>query len=231
MNMEKTTKKKKNISRTIAIIAVAILVVSFIISQTSKRREAQPIVSDEVQLLPIEARVKGNTEATLSLVEYSDFQCPFCSQVASMIDELVANYGNQFRFEYRHLPLRSIHPNAQIASQASEAAGIQGKFWEMHDILFAKQKEWSTSINPKKLFRQYAEEIGINPERFSYDLESDEVKAKVNADYDQATALGIKGTPSFLVNGKVATIEEFLALINLEDVQTQVNSESTEISE
>lgn len=228
--MSHTSKKhsKKKLTNIVLLVLGILLVGSFIISQVSKRKEAEPVVRNDVQIFPLEARVKGNPEATLSLVEYSDFQCPFCSQAAMAIDELVEKYGDQFKFEYRHFPLRSIHPNAQIAAQAGEAAGVQGKFWEMHDMLFARQQEWSTSINPKKVFKKYAEEIGIDGDRFVYDLESDEVKAKVNASYDEASALQIAGTPTFLVNGKIGTIEEFLALLDMEKVQAPTVQEVAE---
>lgn len=220
-HMGNTSKKHRNkkLAKIGLIVLAVLLVGSFIVSQVSKKKEETPLVRDDVQIFPLEARVKGDTAAILNLVEYSDFQCPYCSQAAQAVQELTDAYGNQFSFEFRHFPLRTIHPNAQIAAQAAEAAGVQGKFWEMHDILFARQQEWSTSINPKKQFKVYAEEIAINSDRFLYDLESDEVKAKVNAGYDQAMALGLQGTPTFLVNGQQSTLEAFLSELDLERVQ------------
>jgi protein-disulfide isomerase len=150
-------------------------------------------------------------------VEYSDFQCPACRAVAPAVAELVENFGEQFVLEYRHFPLRQIHPNAQMAAQAAEAAAMQGKFWEMHDLMFEKQTEWSQSFNPERFFRGYAEDLGMNVDRFRFDLESDEVKNRVNADADEAAALGIPGTPGFVYNGEVIDVNTFISE-NLEPV-------------
>ena len=134
-----------------------------------------------------------------------------CKAAEPAVSNLVEIFGDQFALEYRHFPLRQIHPNAQIAAQAAEAAAIQGKFWEMHDILFEKQAEWSQSFNPERYFRTYAEDIGLNVDRFRFDLESDMVKDRVNTDADEAAALGLPGTPAFVFNGESIDINTFIA--------------------
>jgi protein-disulfide isomerase len=217
--------RKKKITTWSIIILVVVIIGSFIISRSENT--VDPASFSDVETFALEPRIKGNEEAELTLVEYSDFQCPFCGQAAMAIDELILNFGDQFSFEYRHFPLRSIHPNAQLAAQASEAAGVQGKFWEMHDILFERQAQWSESFNPKKLFSDYAEELELNVDRFRYDLESDEVKEKVNNDADQAEALGLRGTPSFILNGEQVALEEFLTYIDLSEFE---ESQETEVN-
>ena len=218
--------RNKKLTR-IAIAALLIILVgSFIVSRSENKVDPEAIAN--VETFALEPRIKGNPEAEISLVKYSDFQCPACAQAYTALKQLEESFGEQFSFEYRHYPLRTIHPNAQLAAQAAEAAGVQGKFWEMHDMLFENQAEWSRSINPKKQFKNYAEDLGLNEDRFEFDLESDEVKAKVNQDADQAALLQLPGTPSFLVNGEVGTIQEFTALLDLSAIENQEETESVE---
>lgn len=216
--MGNTSKKYRN--KKLANIGIAaiiiILVVSFFVSQSNKTVDPSTFADVEVQAL--QPRLRGNETAELVLTKYSDFQCPACAQASVALKDVYEQFGDQFVLEYKHLPLRSIHPNAQIAAQASEAAGMQGKFWEMHDLLFEKQSEWSRALNPKKVFSEYAEELGINVDRFAYDLDSDAIKEKVNTDAQEAQDLGFSGTPSFTVNGEVSSFDEFISMLDLEVV-------------
>jgi protein-disulfide isomerase len=189
------------------------------VSRTSNK--VDPAVIAAVEVSEPSAHVKGNAESGITLVEYSDFQCPACAAAEPQIEALVSEFGDYFQLEYRHFPLRSIHPNAQIAAQAAEAAGMQGKFWEMHDELFTNQSIWSKSYNPKRYFNEYAEKIGINVDRFEFDLESDTVKTVVNAQFDEAMSLELPGTPSFVFNGEQVDVNTFLS----EQVLTQVPDE------
>lgn len=208
--MANTSKKRRNKRLwTGGIIAVvALLIISFFVSQSGDPIDETAFANLEVQ--GSTANIKGNAESDILLVEYSDFQCPACKAAAPAIQDLVDQYGDQFAFEYRHFPLRSIHPNAQEAAQAAEAAGIQGKFWEMHDMLFEKQDEWAQSFNPERFFRTYAQDIGLNVDRFRYDFKSDAVKDIVNSQFDEATALGIPGTPGFVFNGEIVDVNTFV---------------------
>lgn len=225
--MSHTSKKRRNKKiTTIALVALAlVLVISFFVSRSEKTVDTTAF--ENVETFALEPRVKGNPEAEITVVEFSDFQCPACAQAYPMLEGLEEQYGDQFLLEYRHFPLRSIHPNAQLAAQASEAAGVQGKFWEMHDMLFDMQEDWSQSFNPTKKFKEYAEALELNVDRFEYDLQSDEVKEKVNADVDEALALGLQGTPSFVVNEEVVTFEEFLAMLDLSQEPGEATEEAT----
>lgn len=209
--MSNTSKKRRNKRLwTGGIIAVVtILIISFAVSKSGN--PIDPASFANVETFPLSAHEKGNSESDIRLIEYSDFQCPACKAAAPAVAELVENFGDQFVLEYRHFPLRSIHPNAQLAAQATEAAAIQGKFWEMHDKLFEMQEEWSQSFNPERYLRQYAVEIGLNEDRFRFDLNSDEVKNVVNQHFDEAQALQLPGTPSFVFNGEQIDVNTFIA--------------------
>jgi protein-disulfide isomerase len=141
----------------------------------------------------------GTGEVTV--VEFSDFQCPACQSVEAPLKQILAKYPDKVVLVYRHFPLTSIHPNAQIAAQAAEAADNQGKFWEMHDLLFAKQAEWSGQENPREALAAYATLLGMDTAKFIAELESQAGKDVIAADVVAATKYRISGTPTFYVNG------------------------------
>ena len=162
--------------------------------------------------------VQGPDDARVTVIEYADFQCPTCAAFAPVMERLVDEYPDDLRLVVRHFPLKSIHPNATLAAEAAEAASLQDKFWEMHDILFERQSEWRDLGNPRDTFEGYAQEIGLDVERFKTDINSKAVKDRVDADYDSATGIGLSGTPSFFVNGEALEdtpqgYEAFKALI------------------
>lgn len=160
----------------------------------------------------IEAHVKGNPDAAVTLVEYSDFQCPACGQFYPYLKEIVEEHGDQLRFEYRHFPLINIHPFATPAARAAEAAAQQGKFWEMHDKLFEGQGTWSKSSNPNAYFEQYAEEIGLDMATYKRHLNSSVINDAITNSFNDARDRGFTGTPTFMLNGEVmefSTFDEF----------------------
>ena len=202
-------RKEKRMWWIAGVVILGILVFAFFNSQKSKREDLTYIKTVPVSNLEIHTR--GNKDAPLKIAEYSDFQCPACQYWFVKVKEAEAQYGDKFQLEFHHLPLRSIHPNAQIAAQAAEAAGRQGKFWEMHDLLFERQKEWSQSFKPESLFKQYAKSLGLDERRFAYDMESDEVKDFVNKQRDDAVASGIElSTPTFILDGQKISFEDFV---------------------
>lgn len=145
---------------------------------------------------------KGNASSTVTLVEYSDFQCPACASYYPILKELAEKYKNEVLFVYRHYPLIQIHMNADLAAQAAEAAGKQGKFWEMHDMIFDKQKDWANVKEVEEVFVKYAGEIGLDLEKFKTDFISDEVRRKITESYKSGVQSGVQGTPTFFLNGK-----------------------------
>ena len=160
---------------------------------------------------------KGNKDAKITLVEYSDFQCPACATYQTMTKQLFSEFQNDIAFTYRHFPLRTIHKNADLAAQAAEAAGLQGKFWEMHDIIFENQTEWAGNKDPMNNFIKYAQALEINIEQFKTDINSKTVKEKVEKDYQDSISLGLNSTPTFFLNGEKlqnpANYDEFKTLI------------------
>ena len=139
---------------------------------------------------------RGGDAAKVILVEWSDFQCPFCTRVNETLRQVEAAYGDRVALVFKHLPL-PMHPGAPAAHAAAEAAHGQGQFWAMHDKIFANPHDVETAT-----LVGYAEEIGLDMERFRRDWVSDSVRARIRADAEEAEALGVTGTPSFFVNGR-----------------------------
>jgi protein-disulfide isomerase len=159
--------------------------------------------------------IKGNPEATVTLVEYSDFQCPACASFQPVMEQIMNTYGDKIRFEYKHYPL-PIHPYSQQAALAAEAAGQQGKFFEYHDMLFKNQQTWANSAVPATMFVQYATELGLDVEKFRQQQKSSILRDAVKADMAEARELELTSTPTFFLNGEkmeIATFEEFISQI------------------
>ncbi|MFP6640500.1 MAG: DsbA family protein [Myxococcota bacterium] len=137
----------------------------------------------------------GGDGAKVTVVEFSDFQCPFCGRVNETLDQVEEAYGEDVRIVFKHLPLR-MHKQAPLAHAAAEAANKQGKFWERHDLIFENQRQLTEAK-----FIEYAGQIDIDVEQFKVDLKSPAVKKRVDADAAEASKLGVTGTPGFFVNG------------------------------
>ncbi len=145
----------------------------------------------------------GNPGAPVTIIEYADFQCPACASYAPVMERIISDYSpDDVRVVYRYFPLKTIHPNATLAAQAAEAASLQGKFWEMHTLLYERQAEWEKLGNPRDMFATYATTLSLDADKFTDDMDSKEVRARVNADYISGTKAGINSTPTFFVNGE-----------------------------
>jgi Na+/H+ antiporter NhaA len=151
-------------------------------------------LSDEVD--PERDHVRGPDSAPVTLVEYGDYQCPYCGQAEIVIRELLDEFGDELRYVWRHLPLNDVHSNAQMAAEAAEAAGAQGAFWPMHDKLLASQDE----LTPRDL-KRYAEELNLDIERWWDELRRHQHADRIADDVASADASGVAGTPSFFING------------------------------
>jgi Na+/H+ antiporter NhaA len=160
-------------------------------------RTAEDILDLAEEVDPERDHIRGPQDATVTLVEYGDFQCEFCGQAESVIRELLAAHGDEVRYVWRHLPLNDVHPNAQIAAEASEAASAQGSFWEMHDALLGHQGD----LHPSAL-KTYAEQLGLDGARLLEDLRHHEHAPRVSEDVASADESGVSGTPTFFVNGR-----------------------------
>ncbi|HXQ24537.1 MAG TPA: thioredoxin domain-containing protein [Candidatus Acidoferrales bacterium] len=140
---------------------------------------------------------KGPADAPVVVTEFSDFQCPFCARATSLLDQVVSTYPKEVKFVYKQFPLISIHQNALNASKAALAAQKQGKFWEMYNLLFTNQH----ALQPENL-KQYAQQIGLDADKFDKDMQSPEVQQQIDADLKLGAEVGVGGTPTIYVNGK-----------------------------
>lgn len=148
--------------------------------------------------------VFGKADSKVLLIEYGDFQCPGCGSAYPKVKAVTEKYKNQVGFVFRNFPLVSLHPNARAAAAAAEAAGLQGKYWEMHDKLYESQESWSTASSSDRvnIFAGYASDLGLDTNKFKLDMADDKINQKIS--YDQAIGkkLDITGTPTLFLNGQ-----------------------------
>jgi protein-disulfide isomerase len=143
---------------------------------------------------PARDHIRGPADAPLTLVEYGDFECPFCGRATGVVKELRKRFGDDLRYVFRHLPLADVHPHAEDAALAAEAADKQGRFWEMHDVLFAHQD----ALEHEDLLA-HAREAGLDVDQFERDMAAGRLAARVREDVESAEASGARGTPTFFV--------------------------------
>jgi Na+:H+ antiporter, NhaA family len=148
---------------------------------------------------PARDHVRGHADAPVTLVEYADFQCPYCADAYPLVKELLERFGDQLRFVFRHMPLTDLHPRARVAAEAAEAAGAQGRFWEMHDHLFEHPLELADDQ-----LRDHAATIGVaDGERFAAELRDGVHARRVEEDLRSGARSGVPSTPRFFVNGLI----------------------------
>jgi protein-disulfide isomerase len=188
------------------VIVVGVALITFG-SGTMLYRAKRPQVKNipESQSVPAKgdtsAHFRGNPDAQVTLEEFADFQCPPCSQFAPFAEELLREYDSRLRIVFRNFPL-SAHEHARGAALAAEAAGFQGKFWEMHDTLYREQSAWSKAPNTRELFESYAGTLGLDVEQFKKDMDSDKARERVDSDHALANLLGVKVTPTLFINNR-----------------------------
>jgi len=218
-NIQITLSKEKIFSGLVVLQFVLLLVIGWQLVDIKKqlRGDAPAAKGDKVAALaaptPVPAaapggvadiqigdneNIRGAANAKVTIVEYSDFECPFCNRVTPTIKQILDEYGDDVRVVYRHFPLNSIHPYAQKSAEASECAADQGKFWEFHDLIFADQAGLKGGDDQLKA---WAAELGLNAGDFASCLDSGEKKGRVDSDQAGGAALGVTGTPGFFING------------------------------
>lgn len=170
--------------------------------------------------------VFGNEQASVTLVEYGDFECPACGAFFSIVKQIKEEYKDQIRFEFRNFPLVQIHPNTQAAHRAAQAAANQGKFWEMHDLLYERQASWRSNgtgrtSNIASVFEGYAEELSLDMDKFRTDVASSDTLATINADIDKGKADGATGTPTMIINGK--KIDDLTTIDTIDKFRTKID--------
>ena len=154
---------------------------------------------------------QGNLNADLVIVEYGDYQCPYCGAAYPVLKELMKEYGTQVKFVFRNFPLSEMHQYARPAAIAAEAADLQGKFWEMHDAIYENQRDLN-----ENLLMKLAQQLNLNIPQFEKDLENLKLAEKVDSDFESGIVSGVNGTPSFFVNGKKfdGGAEDLIELLN-----------------
>jgi protein-disulfide isomerase len=205
-------------SKNTIIISVVSILGTFLLLYGVYKLVNQPAQTDFPQTKQIKStdHTKWSSDKKNILVEYSDFQCPSCKNVHDILKTIEASSSADFditkkvTFVFRYFPLYQVHDKAYLSAYAAEAAGIQGKFWEMSDLLFTNQQVWSASNDPEKeYFLSYAKELQLNVDQFSKDISSSRVKDRINQDLLEAGQMSIDSTPTFFLNGKKIEVNSF----------------------
>jgi protein-disulfide isomerase len=157
---------------------------------------ATPLIDLYLDVDPERDHIRGPLTAPVTVVEYGDFECPYCGQAEPVVRELLRDFAD-VRYVWRHLPLNDVHPNAQLAAEAAEAASDQGAFWEMHDLLLSHQD----ALAPSDLM-VYADQLGLGLERFTDGLRTHSAAVRIAEDVDSADLSDVTGTPTFFINGR-----------------------------
>jgi protein-disulfide isomerase len=216
-------KEKTNFILGIAVGVATVSLIGFIVMSIAYFQKSAPAASEKSQVAqnnpapspqpnpapsPVPTKIdvnvsdsdhiRGNKDAKITLVEFSDFQCPFCARFHNTMKQVMEKYPNDVRWVYKHFPLDSLHPYARKAAEAAECAGEQGKFWEYADKLFENQRNINTTY-----FSTAAKELGLNTTQFESCLSSGKYASKVNNDYSQGRQAGVTGTPGSVMNGEL----------------------------
>jgi NhaA family Na+:H+ antiporter len=186
----------------VAAVALTTFAAGFALYRSKKTSAPSAAAGDATGL-----HVRGKANAAVTIEEFGDFQCPPCGTMAGVLHKLEAEYGSRLRLIFHHFPL-AMHANARIAAIASEAAHEQGRFWDMHDVLYKEQALWSKATDATALFNGYAGSIGLDVERFKKDMAKPEVAARVDADQKLGTSRGVTSTPTLFVNNVVIPATE-----------------------
>jgi len=195
----------------------------------AKRQQLKNIPESESVLAKTNtdlAHIRGNPDAPVTLEEFGDFQCPPCGKFSEFVEELLKEYNSRLRLVFRNFPL-SGHEHAREAALAAEAAGLQGKFWEMHDTLYREQDTWSKAPNVRELFESYAGTIGLDMDQFRKDMDGDKARERVDSDRALADFLGVKATPTLFINNRPVEPKDK----NPEGVRAAINAALNEKSQ
>jgi protein-disulfide isomerase len=157
------------------------------------------------------AHVLGPANAPVRLEEFGDFECPPCGMFHPILEQMHAEFGDKLSITFREFPLVPTHQHALAAASAAEAAGLQGKFWEMHDMLYEHQNDWKKEFDVRPIYEGYAKQIGLDVERYKRDMNGDLVAQRIFADGKRGHSLGVKGTPTVFLNGREVPFENLPA--------------------
>lgn len=207
------------------LIAIALVVVvgGVLLAIYANPQPQDPgAVVDSQSLIRDNSHMSGKASAKVNVVEFGDFQCPACGAAHPIFKQVMDAYKDnpEVNFVFRNFPLDSIHPNAHIGAEAAEAAGAQGKYWEMNNLLYEKQSEWSTNPDPIEILVGYAKGLGLNVDTFRQAVSQRLYANIIKADYTDGEKAGVNSTPTFFINGvkeaQILSLEEFKQKIDAE---------------
>lgn len=195
---ERNSKFKKYSIWAGAVLAIGIVILGLVWlvntpSKTTASLTAPAISSSDI--------TTGEKNAKVTLIEYADFQCPACAAYHPLVNQILTDYKDKIYYSYRIFPLTNIHPNSHISAQAAYAAKVQGKFFEMSDLLFNNQTDWAELPDPRSIFVGFAKKLNLDVAKFQKDMDSDAAKNYVNDSEKRALSLGVNSTPTFFING------------------------------
>lgn len=193
-------RNKKNNLRNLILGVIAFAIVFFVVSISTSLR--QEIKASDVTINTSETDyIFGDPSAPITLVEFGDYECPACKAYKSFVDQIVTNNPGKVKFVYKQFPLIQIHRNALLGAKAVLSAGEQGKYFEMHNILYDNQDEWSKALNAKEKILGYATGLGLDMAKFEASMNSSAIEDRIRSEMRMGTTLGITGTPTFYANG------------------------------
>jgi protein-disulfide isomerase len=209
--------RKRNEARILLLIGIPIVVAGIVLAALYNRGQSTSV--DDTRLIRLDSPTLGAADAEVTIVEFLDPECESCRAAFPFVKQILQDYEGRVRLVVRYFPL---HNNSVLAAAATEAAGAQGMYWEMQEMLFTRQSEWGEQRTPQTdLFISYATELGLNIEQFTADLQNPDYLARIERDQADGEALGVTGTPTFFINGRrveelsadaiIAMIEEELA--------------------
>ncbi len=192
----------KEVSILLVVVGLTLLVSIGVIIYTQTSSSPSNATASSSNVWRNGAPTKGAKNPKVRIVEFADFECPACAEVAPMLDQIVSSHSNEVALQYRYFPLTSIHPNAMNAAIAAEISNTQGKFWQMHDLLFENQNSWASLSDPTDMFAKFAVLTGQSEAQFkqAYTSNKSSYMANINTDLNEANALGLPGTPSIYIN-------------------------------
>ena len=206
-----------------AIIGVIIVLFAGILMINNKSKDKDTSSNSSVKATE---HIRGKADSKVKLVEYGDFQCPYCGQFYPIVEQVVAKYQDKISYQFRNLPLNQIHQNAYAAARAAEAADEQGKFWDMYNLLYQNQKDWSELTSANATFNGYAQQLGLNVTQFKKDFASSKVNDRINADKEAFNKTGEQmSTPTFFLNGKKIEATSADAFGKLIDAELKKNGQ------
>lgn len=183
----------------LGVSLLSALILGFAVFFLGKNTPKSGLV-DQTLLVRENSNQIASGSAKVTLVEFGDYQCPACALAHPVVKQLTSEYQGRINFVFRHFPLPQ-HPNAMLASKVAEAAGSQGKYWQMHDLLYSSQKDWGEAADPTELFVKYAKDLGLDETAFKTAISSETYFEKINGDKNDGNAVGVNSTPSFYING------------------------------